>query len=368
MASQVAWGQRKALGRRYSQDPALLMEQQRLDNEYNLMIPRAQLAENKRQADLNRQANEDAVKRSGTSGLVSSVGNLASTYMISKAMAPAATPAAITATNTAVPALAPASSYTMGGSVEGLSQGLGAATGTGQGAGIVPALAETGATSTGSAITSTGSAIAPATEGIGMTGLATPALYGVGAGFAGGMAGKTALGKSAGKLLMFGQGGEKENAAVAGNVVGSGLGAIAGGISIGAAGMSWSGPGALVGAVVGGIVGAVSALVDSHICTATHKVVGMSKEEIGRMEILKEYAIQNHSGWWNSYFKNAPELILEITAQENDLGAFYKGIRTILIEPISKENDMEKCFQIYLAVTKLLFKAYMPDFSFQEEK
>ena len=140
-----------------------------------------------------------------------------------------------------------------------------------------------------------------------------------------------------------------------------------GGALAGAAATSWSGPGAIVGAVVGGVVGATSSLIDSHICTATNKVVGMSEEEIAKMQSLKEYAIENHAGWWNSYFKYGPQLISAITEKENNLSEFYQMIRLVLIEPVSHETDMERCFQIYLGITKMLFMAYMPEFKFGEE-
>ncbi len=345
MAYYTEYGQRKSLGMRYQQDPAYLLDKQRLEQEYALMPQRAALAENKRQADIQRQAQEDAAKRSGMSGLIGTAGNLAGTYMVSKAMAPAAA-------NATGMGIAPIAG---GGSTI-------APTTTGAGASVLP-LSETGtmgATAAGSTPIATG--------GLGLSTLPASAYVApVGAGVIGGMLGKSGTGQDIGKILMFGQGGNKENAAVSGSVAGSALGAVAGGIAAGASLTSWSGPGAIVGAVIGGIVGGVSALVDSHICTATHKIVGMSEEEIEKMKSLKEYALEKHFGWINSYMNNAPELILEITAQENNLVDFYKGIRTILIEPIFKETDIEKCFQIYLTVTKLLFKAYMPDFNFQEE-
>ncbi|MFA5340414.1 MAG: hypothetical protein WC332_01430 [Clostridia bacterium] len=371
MASTTLWGQRKALGRRYSIDPAVELEKKRLEEEYSLMMPRAQLAEQKRQADINRQMQEDASKKSGMSGLVGSAGNLASTYMISKALTPASTvPTMATEVTSATPALTPASSFTMGGAnASELAFG-----GTEAGILATPTttpLATTGAsglttgalTETAGTIAGEGGSLMSSAAALPMSAYVAP----IGGGVVGGMLGKSGTGKDIGKALMFGQGGDKENAAVAGSVAGSVLGGVAGGIAAGASLTSWSGPGAIVGAVVGGIVGGVSALVDSHICTATHKIVGMSKEEIEKMKSLKEYALEKHFGWINSYMNNAPELILEITAQENNLVDFYKGIRTILIEPISKEEDMEKCFHIYLAVTKLLFKAYMPEFNFIEE-
>ena len=94
----------------------------------------------------------------------------------------------------------------------------------------------------------------------------------------------------------------------------------------------------------------------------------MSEEEIAKMQSLKEYAIENHAGWWNSYFKHGPQLVLAITDQEDDWETFFKTIRLILIEPVFHEENIEKCFQIYLTITKILFKAYLPDCKFGEEE
>jgi hypothetical protein len=207
-----------------------------------------------------------------------------------------------------------------------------------------------------------GTSVTGSGVGMGATSVGGAVLPGVGAGLVAGQLGKSGTGQDIGRALMFNHGGEKENAAVAG-----GVGGALGGALAGAAATSWSGPGAIVGAVVGGVVGAASSLIDSHICTATNKVVGMSKDEITKMELLKEYAIENHSGWWNSYFKHGPQLILSITDIEDDWESFFTMIHLVLIEPISHEKDMEKCFQIYLSITQLLFMAYMPEFKFGEE-
>jgi hypothetical protein len=61
-------------------------------------------------------------------------------------------------------------------------------------------------------------------------------------------------------------------------------------------------------------------------------------------------------------------LISAITEKENNLSEFYQMIRLVLIEPVSHETDIERCFQIYLGITKMLFMAYMPEFKFGEEE
>lgn len=86
----TSWGQRKALGKRYAVDPALLLEQERLQNEYNLAPSREaralqadqfnrQLAFNAEQAEQNRS---DAAK----SGMMGTVGGIAQNAAILRAM------------------------------------------------------------------------------------------------------------------------------------------------------------------------------------------------------------------------------------------------------------------------------------------
>ncbi len=105
----------------------------------------------------------------------------------------------------------------------------------------------------------------------------------------------------------------------------------------------------------------------SWICTATAKKSYMTKEEKTQMELLREYAEKYHYGWWNSYYKHGPTLIKAITQQEINLKEFYNNIRTVLIEPVCQQKDIEKAFEIYLAITKMLFRTYMPDLAFMEE-
>jgi len=58
--------------------------------------------------------------------------------------------------------------------------------------------------------------------------------------------------------------------------------------------------------------------------------------------------------------------VKEIAEAEQTLRRSTMRIREILIEPIYKEEDLEKCFDIYLNVVKELFKTYMPEFEFKE--
>lgn len=68
----VSWGQRKALrGIPYGTDPAYLLAQQQMQEEYNLMPERARLAEEKRQRDKAQEEANKNRKAQGMAGITS---------------------------------------------------------------------------------------------------------------------------------------------------------------------------------------------------------------------------------------------------------------------------------------------------------
>ena len=67
----VAWGQRKALrGMPYGTDPAYLLAQQQLQEEYNMLPERARLSEQKRQFALQQEEADKNRKAQGMSGIM----------------------------------------------------------------------------------------------------------------------------------------------------------------------------------------------------------------------------------------------------------------------------------------------------------
>ena len=380
----TSYNNRRALGMRYSRPPELVLDEERLAQEYSMLPSKRALAEQQRQFNLAQEQQKDAQKKAGVSNLVGTAGNLGMMYYMGKSGMfggkSAAELAAIEATKQAAATAAANQTATALGqqTVSNASTAVPMTNGTQiatpgiQTAGtVVPAtegmaatgvLGDSGSLAGVTAESLEGTSVTGSGVGMGASSVGGAVIPAVGAGVLFGQLGKSGTGQDIGKALMFNRGGEKENAAVAG-----GVGGALGGALAGAAATSWSGPGAIVGAVVGGVVGAVSSLIDSHICTATNKVVGISVVEAVKMKVLKEYAIENHAGWWNSYFKYGPQLISAITEKENNLSEFYQMIRLVLIEPVSHETDMERCFQIYLGITKMLFMAYMPEFKFGEE-
>ena len=377
----TSYNNRRALGMRYSRPPELVLDEERLAQEYSMLPSKRALAEQQRQFNLAQEQQKDAQKKAGVSNLVGTAGNLGMMYYMGKSgMFGNTTAVAPQVVNTAAPAAAQQTTQLLGqqtvqnaSTAVPMTYGTQIATPVTQTAGtVVPAtegmaatgvLGDSGSLAGVTAESLEGTSVTGSGVGMGATSVGGAVLPGVGAGLVAGQLGKSGTGQDIGKALMFNHGGEKENAAVAG-----GVGGALGGALAGAAATSWSGPGAIVGAVVGGVVGAASSLIDTHICTATNKVVGMSVVEAVKMKVLKEYAIENHSGWWNSYFKYGPQLISAITEKENNLSEFYQMIRLVLIEPVSHETDIERCFQIYLGITKMLFMAYMPEFKFGEEE
>ena len=151
MAYYTSYRGRRALGARYAEPPEVTLDRQRMEQEYAMLPARAQLAEQKRQANLNQMNMEENRKQGATSGMLGTVGNLAGTAMLGKQMfggsAAAAAPSAATA----------------------VAPGL---TSVGQGFGSY------GLATGGSALVNTGAAaaipstIAPVSQGIGMTSLA----------------------------------------------------------------------------------------------------------------------------------------------------------------------------------------------------
>lgn len=381
MGYYTSYNNRRALGMRYSRPPELVLDEERLAQEYSMLPSKRALAEQQRQFNLAQEQQKDAQKKAGVSNLVGTAGNLGMMYYMGKSgMFGNTTAVAPQVVNTAAPAAAQQTTQLLGqqtvqnaSTAVPMTYGTQIATPVTQTAGtVVPAtegmaatgvLGDSGSLAGVTAESLEGTSITGSGVGMGATSVGGAVLPGVGTGLVAGQLGKSGTGQDIGKALMFNHGGEKENAAVAG-----GVGGALGGALAGAAATSWSGPGAIVGAVVGGVVGAASSLIDTHICTATNKVVGLSVVEAVKMKVLKEYAIENHSGWWNSYFKYGPQLISAITEKENNLSEFYQMIRLVLIEPVSHETDIERCFQIYLGITKMLFMAYMPEFKFGEEE
>ena len=377
----TSYNNRRALGMRYSRPPELVLDEERLAQEYAQLPSKRALAEQQRQFNIAQEQQKDAQKKAGVSNLVGTAGNLGMIYYMGKSgMFGNTTAVAPQVVNTAAPTAAQQTTQLLGqqtvqnaSTAVPMTYGTQIATPVTQTAGtVVPAtegmaatgvLGDSGSLAGVTAESLEGTSVTGSGVGMGATSVGGAVLPGVGAGWVAGQLGKSGTGQDIGKALMFNHGGEKENAAVAG-----GVGGALGGALAGAAATSWSGPGAIVGAVVGGVVGAASSLIDTHICTATNKVVGLSVVEAVKMKVLKEYAIENHSGWWNSYFKYGPQLISAITEKENNLSEFYQMIRLVLIEPVSHETDIERCFQIYLGITKMLFMAYMPEFKFGEEE
>ena len=89
----TSWGQRRALGRRYSVDPALLMEQERLEREYALMpsrfqqeIQQKQLAQSESQYARSLREQQKARESQEKSAKWGTAGNVLTTGMMLKAL------------------------------------------------------------------------------------------------------------------------------------------------------------------------------------------------------------------------------------------------------------------------------------------
>ena len=99
----TSFGTRKALGRRYGIDPAILLEMERLQQQYALAPGREargmqasqfaqSLAQNESQFNQNLAMQKEANEQAGKSGMVGTLGNVATTGMLIKYMSPKTAP------------------------------------------------------------------------------------------------------------------------------------------------------------------------------------------------------------------------------------------------------------------------------------
>jgi hypothetical protein len=246
-------------------------------------------------------------------------------------------------------------SFAMGGSASALTPALSSAAETGAGAGSLSG-ALSSATGTGSGVS-----LASTAPAAGFSAYLGPA----GAGFAApGL--MNAIHKDSTENL----GHNLSLGLIQDEGTANALGSAASGAAAGAAmGSIVPGVGTAIGAVIGGAAGLLKSVINTWICTATARHSRMEPQEEAIMLKLKNYASENHAGWWNSYYKNGTRLIDAIAEAEKDLPGFYENIRRVLIEPVCRifEKDKEAAFQIYLFVTQTLFRAYMPELQFKPE-
>jgi hypothetical protein len=198
------------------------------------------------------------------------------------------------------------------------------------------------------------SGIAGSLGGAGLTGVAA-------GGVVGGLVGSE-VGNWVGDQI--GIGGDKEQKTVGGLVGGAPTGAAVGFVA--------GGPvGAAVGGAIGGIIGGITGFVSdaSWICTETNKVVGMTDEAIDSMNILREYALEKHSGWMRFYLTKGPKLVKAINKKEADLPDLYERIKVIMLNPVSdliQNGKVEEAYRIYKMVAILLFHQYTPEIECEE--
>lgn len=102
----TSYNNRRALGMRYSRPPELVLDEERLAQEYAQLPSKRALAEQQRQFNIAQQNQQDAQKQGGISSAIGTVGNIASTYYLGKNMGmwggKAAAPAVAPQTATAI--------------------------------------------------------------------------------------------------------------------------------------------------------------------------------------------------------------------------------------------------------------------------
>uniref|UniRef100_A0A6M3ITQ1 Uncharacterized protein n=1 Tax=viral metagenome TaxID=1070528 RepID=A0A6M3ITQ1_9ZZZZ len=184
----ISYGTRKALGRKYAIDPALMLESQRLESEYALApgrearaIQAAQfetsMAFNREQAALNRQTQEEQIAAQERGGMVGTIGNTALTAGMIRAMTMKPGTSFWTGAPLSTTIGAPSAAYTAGMGAGTVGTGTATIGGTAPFATAVgpkfvvnPALmgaGEAGATGAGTVGASTAGAAPAATPGMG---------------------------------------------------------------------------------------------------------------------------------------------------------------------------------------------------------
>ena len=295
----VAWGQRKALGKRYAIDPALMLAQDQMAQEYALTPGREARALSASQFDRNLALDEEKMNQAGKAGLTSGLMNTGMTAaMLYKlgggefgSILPAIKSGALFGSGATGAGTAAYGAGAIGGTALGEAAGISALGGAG--ATVAPALVDAGlaeAAAIGSTaigqsagISALGGAAAPAAgstigstaigQSAGISELGGGAAAGAGLAYAGpALAGYAAPKiidaihkdsmENVGHNITFGTVSHEKTA----KTVGSGATGAAAGALAGAAATSWSGPGAIVGAVIGGLAGALGA--DCIIVTA----------------------------------------------------------------------------------------------------
>lgn len=294
MARAVSFGQRRGLGRKYSIDPELIAEQQRIQEEYAAQPQRAALAENKRQFDKSAQLTEAQRASSERGAMIGTAIQAPMSYYAAKQLGifgGGATTAGKTGGTAINLSSGSTPSYSLGtpqlsAPMGGVSTGAIAPTG-----GVSGGTALTGGTATGTTLTgstpaySLGTpALSPAMEGTaaasGSAGSAGAASSGAGsAGSAGSAA--TTIGSAAQGAAVY-YGGLKLSQE-AGSLIGGAIGVggekerkVAGGAIYGAA----------VGGPVGAVVGGVLSWAETEICIIVTACTDRHSYEV---EIAREY-------------------------------------------------------------------------------
>jgi len=252
----TSWGTRKALGRRYSWDPAMLMEQERLEREYGLIPGREARGMQASEFAQTLAEREKERKQAAVSGMVGTAGNVLTTGAMLRAYTmekgkpffgewgtkttPGGTPIGPYQAALYEPGAPIGSESALGGMGTAGTTQVSGATLASQG------LAEYGGQAI-SAYEAGGGGMGVGGAGAGMGMYAWPAL----AGYAGAKYGP--LKHISGEMAFLGMGGEKEKRVGGGALRGAGAGAIVGT-------MIMPGVGTVVGTVIGAVVGGLTEL------------------------------------------------------------------------------------------------------------
>ncbi len=213
----TSYNNRRALGMRYSRPPELVLDEERLAQEYSMLPSKRALAEQQRQFNLAQEQQKDAQKKAGVSNLVGTAGNLGMIYYMGKSgMFGKTTAVAPQVVNTAAPAAAQQTTQLLGqqtvqnaSTAVPMTYGTQIATPVTQTAGtVVPAtegmaatgvLGDSGSLAGVTAESLEGTSVTGSGVGMGATSVGGAVLPGVGAGLVAGQLGKSGTGQDIGQ-------------------------------------------------------------------------------------------------------------------------------------------------------------------------
>ncbi len=382
----TSWGTRKAYGRRYAIDPAILMEQARLENEYALVPGREARAESARQFNIQSQRQQEQIdkqsRQSAISGITSTAANLVGAdLMFNKGAGTKGLYNLATGGGKAIPEI---SAYPSAGQAGGSLIYEGGTT--------APSITG-GAETTGAAITQGAVTETPSIAGgVALEEAAGPAVSAEAASTAGaaegtaGTAGGGAWSSVAGPLAIIGAAeavkgwgggmekgwdernfGEKLMSAPANPFA---LTELLGEDNPLSEVSQFFATAEQIAMAPFDMLFGIDNAVGTWICTEIDRRFILTDKEKDSLSKLKRYSIKMHRYEADQYYKNGHRLTAKINAYTFSRGVYAEAYDTLVKKCtlLVGEGNMEGAYQHYKKITNQLCKDFNVDLSFEDKE